>query len=93
MVLHFLLFALGKAPDVKRFVQHFAKVDPAFPERLRAGLSKEYERLRGQGLEGDELFEELVWFSAGGRVTDLRQMAAGLAVLGYFFMVCEVFEK
>jgi len=89
----FLLLALGKEPEVAAFVQHFAVVDSEFPERLKTGLVKEYDRLRSSGHRGDRLFEELVWFSAGGRLTDLRQMAAGLGVLGYFFVTCEVFEK
>ncbi|MBZ5569080.1 MAG: hypothetical protein LAN64_14670 [Acidobacteriia bacterium] len=92
-VQHFLLLALGKAPDVKRFVEHYAKVDPEFPERLKAGLANEYARLHSGGDEGDRLFEALMWYAAGGRMTDLRHMAAGLAVLGYYFMICEVFEK
>lgn len=31
-------------------------------------------------------------FATSGR-TDLRSQAAGLAILGYYFEACEVFEK
>jgi hypothetical protein len=88
-----LAMGLAKVAEVKALLQKFSELDPAFPERLRAGFSLEYERLVGQdGLRGDELFFALRTFAAG-HSTDLRMQDAALAVLSYLFEACEIFEK
>ncbi|AEA46898.1 ABC-three component system protein [Archaeoglobus veneficus] len=65
--------------------------DPAFAERLREGFVKKYVELRDKGLNGDELFYELLGFASNGS-NDFSIRAAGLMVLTYFFEICEVFE-
>ncbi len=91
-VLFPLTMGMGKVWEVNRFVETFATLNPDFPERLRAGFIREYERLRAEGVEGDALFEALYNFSSG-HSTDIRKVAAGLAVLSYLFWKCEVFER
>lgn len=66
--------------------------DDTLAGRLKAGLALEYGRLSGKGLDGDELFSAM-WRLAGGGNADMKQSAAGLAVLVYFFEACEVFES
>jgi hypothetical protein len=86
-----IAMGLSKAKEVERFVEHVASLDEKFPERLKAGFVKEYLRLREAGFDGDALFEALHQFSIRGS-SDLKQMAAGLAILTYLFEKCEVFE-
>lgn len=70
-----------------------ALYDTTFPERLRQGFITEYNSLRDtDGLTGDALFYALVDFTSGS-ISDLKRQAAGLAVLGYLFECCEVFER
>ena len=86
-----LTLAIGKARDVEAFVEAMANLDYDYPERLRAGFVGQYNALVKQGLAGDGLFQGLVDF-ATGISTDFALKAAGLAVLGYLFEKCEVFE-
>jgi len=66
--------------------------DSSYGERLRDGFVNEYVRLKDEGLHGDEMFYSLLAFS-GGISNDVKRNSAGLAVLVYFFEICEVFEK
>ena len=86
-----ITMGLSKAREVGQFVESMALLDPHFPERLKAGFVGEYVRLRGNGLEGDALFESLFQFSSQGS-SDMKKRATGLAVLTYLFEKCEVFE-
>lgn len=86
-----LQMGLAAAPEVARFVDHIAVMQPDFPERVKAGFVERYANLRSAGVDGDELFSALHEF-ARGNSSDLVRYAAALAVLGYFFMKCEVFE-
>jgi hypothetical protein len=87
-----LRLALAKAKEVREFIQNVSTLDMKFPERLRAGLLAEYDRLRKEGITGDPLFESMVVFASSGSLS-LPDQAAGLAVLGYFFEICEIFER
>jgi len=87
-----ITMGLSKAREVRHFVEHFAQIDPDFPERLRAGFAAEYARLKTEGFSGDMLFEELRSF-AGGPGQDFVRQASGLVVLTYLFECCEIFEK
>lgn len=86
-----LMLSIGKAKDVETFVESMAQLDYTFPERLRSGFLNKYNELSAEGLEGDSLFQAMLEFSAGIS-TDFRIRSAGLAVLGYMFEKCEVFE-
>jgi len=89
---HQLTLGLSKAKEVGDFLASFARVDPDFPERIKAGFVQEYRQLSVRGVEGDALFEALRDFAAMGR-RDFRYQAAGLTVLCYLFEACEVFEQ
>jgi len=80
-----------RARDVAEFVEGMTAVSHDFPERLKAGFVEEYNARRNEGLHGDSLFEALRLFAAGDS-RDLREQAAGLAILVYLFEKCEVFE-
>lgn len=87
-----LRLGIGGAQQVERYVDHLAAIDEDFPERLKAGFLREYKLRHDQGERGDALFTSLVRFAQGGD-NSLERQAAGLAVLGYLFMTCEVFES
>jgi hypothetical protein len=87
-----LTMGMAKAKEVQRFVDGVAALSPGFPERLKAGFTQEYNGLVQEGEGGDDLFDLLVEFASRG-LSDLRQRAAGLAVLTYLFEKCEVFER
>lgn len=86
-----LQIGLIKAKEVKKFVEHMATIIPEFPDKLKAGLVIEYERLRQEGLEGDKLFDSLHDF-ASRQSSDYLLQTAGLAVVSYFFESCDLFE-
>lgn len=88
----YLAIALARADVVRNFIDTFTRIDDSFSTRLRAGFVNEYERLKQLGSIGDELFQEMLDFATSGK-RDLRSHAAGLAILGYYFEACEVFEK
>ena len=83
--------AVAKASVVAAFVQMISQVDASYPERLRNGFLTELARLQALDLSGDAAFIELYKFAAG-HSDDFVKQAAGLAVLGYFFEACEVFQ-
>lgn len=58
---------------------------------LKAGMVREYERLRRKGLGGDELFDAM--WKLASKNGGAGRSAAGLVVLVYFFEACEVFER
>jgi hypothetical protein len=87
-----LSMGLAKAGEVRDFIEKNAKINfPDVPERLKAALNDEYEKLLSEGIRGDELFNRLYNFSHQNNPNPSRQLA-GLAVLCYFFETCDVFE-
>lgn len=89
---NYLKLGIGGASEVERYVNHMAAIEVDFPERLKAGFLQEYKSRRTSGEQGDVLFTSLVRFSQAGDES-LDRLGAGLAVLGYLFMTCEVFEQ
>jgi nucleoside phosphorylase len=87
-----LIIGLSKVNLVRDYVDHFIKIDGLFPEKLKAGFLAEYRRQQAQGLAGDKLFEALTTFACRGE-TNIRYIAAALAVVTYLFELCDVFEK
>lgn len=91
-ILHYLHIGSGKAKEVGKYVEHEAAMNSKFPVRLRAGFVKEYDRLWGKGIKGDDLFEALLEFANKGHY-EYKRITAGIAVLVYLFEKCEVFES
>jgi hypothetical protein len=88
-----LMLALSKAKDVREFVSAIGQFDATFADRLADGLRREYVRLRAEEkLDGDDLFNQLYIYTSRNSM-QIELQAAGLAVLGYFFEICEVFER
>jgi len=76
---------------VDDYISNISKIDPNFPRALKAGFVSKYNELLKDGYIGDDLFFELHNFSCGNS-NNFRIMAAGLTVLTYLFMICEIFE-
>lgn len=54
---------------------------------------REIYRQESQKASGDELFMSILEKMNAGITQDFSQQAAGIAVLTYFFHICEIFEK
>lgn len=83
---------IAKAPEVSNFVNKMEGMTSGFSENLRAGFVAKYAEFYRLGLREDALFESLRDYACQGS-TDNAKRAAGLAVLSYYFELCEVFEK
>lgn len=94
-----MTIGLSQAPQVAEYIRRQAQLSSKFPERLRAGFVNEYDRLLGDGVHGNELFNSLIDFSANSASTPQMDSsryfvirAAAAAVLCHLFEVCDVFE-
>lgn len=67
-------------------------LDRTFASRLRNIVVAEYNKLKQEGLTGNEIFYEIMKFAAGNS-TDFKKQAAGLSIIAYYFNVCDIFEK
>lgn len=86
-----LQLGLSMFSEVEAFIQGFGRLNPQFPERLKAGFTGRYNDFVAHEVRGDALFEALQDFASASSSSFDRQ-AAGLAVLCYLFQKCEVFE-
>lgn len=89
-IYNLILTGMTQIKLVERYIDK--NLDSSYGERLRNGFVEKYTQLRNGGLQGDEIFYELLKFS-GGMTSDVKRNSAGLVVLVYFFEICEVFEK
>lgn len=85
-----IIMGLSQANTVGKYMDRH--LDAESSRRLLAGFIKQYEELRDDGLDGDDLFMAL-WRFASRNKADPKMQAAGLALLVCLFEKCEVFEK
>lgn len=78
--------------QVDNYIQGLAGIDTGYPERLKSGFVKVYNRIVEGGLRGDALLLSLKETITSNR-TDTLLHAAALAVILYYFEKCEIFEK
>ena len=88
-----LTMGLSRSHEVKRYIEEQSKFDAGYPDRLKAGFRKEYDRLVSDGILSDALFESMRIFASGGNSSDFKRQAAGLTILVHLFEICEVFEQ
>lgn len=86
-----LTLGLSVFSEVEHFVQSVARLNPHFPEQLKAGFVDRYNEFVQRGVQGDALFEALHDFASSSS-SNFERQAAGLGVLCYLFQKCEVFE-
>jgi len=75
---------------VRDYVESHATT--GFDEKLRAGFVNRYQELKQSGMSADEIFISMKDFATGKSI-DIRMIAAGLAVVSYYFETCDIFEK
>jgi len=85
-----IIMGLTQVKQVEKFIDESPDIN--FGDRLTSGFVSEYEKLKLDGLKGDDLFAALLEFAQGSS-NDLKLKAAGLSVLVYLFEKCEIFEK
>jgi len=88
----FIVMGIAGSKKVKAYIDNIVLLHPDFPERLTATLKTRYNMLKEDDIEGDELFMSL-WNFITKDYSNLKYSAIALAILGYFFESCEVFEK
>lgn len=83
---------LEQEHEVRHYIEHQLVLDSKYPERLLMPLKSRYDKDKSLGYNGDEIFYDL-WLFAYGDKTEFKLHTAALAVLGYYFERCEIFEK
>lgn len=86
-----LVMAVAGAKEAQRFVNFTEPSNPMFGRRLRSTFMAQYHQGVANGLEGDDLFWHLYHFAAGPDQS-AKGMAPGIAILGYLFTTCEIFD-
>jgi len=66
--------------------------DPQYGEDLAESFREKYKVLNDDGLEPNDIFDELKAFS-GGNSHNANEQISALAVLSYFFSRCDIFEN
>lgn len=69
-----------------------SQINVFFAEKLLSNIKNIYSDL-AKSFSGDELFSEFLIKINAGFDKDLAKQAAGIAVISYFFHICEIFEK
>lgn len=87
-----LVMAVAGAKEAQRYVNYTEPNKPKFGRKLRSTFMAQYHQGVAKGLEGDDLFWHLYHFAAGPDTRDPKAMAPGIAILGYLFTTCEVFD-
>lgn len=87
---HLILSALTQQNTVIDFISDCSKNDETFPNQLNNSLKDSYNTLK-QNHSGDELFFGL--YNQFKENLNETEQAACLAIIVYFFTICELFEK
>ena len=87
-----LVMAVAGAKEAQRYINYAEPTKPKLGRRLRSAFMAEYHRGVSNNLAGDDLFWRLYHFAVGPNTQDCKLMAAGIAILGYLFTTCEVFD-
>lgn len=66
--------------------------DPRFSKTIKSQFVNKYNELKTSHLDNESIFYEL-WDFASNNNQDFALRAGSLAILTYFFEICEVFEK
>jgi hypothetical protein len=74
------------------FIHDLERTRPGIGQRVRAGFLVHYNQGILDQLHPDDIFMSLMGV-ASNHSADFDRQAAGLAVLGYLFTTCEVFES
>ena len=83
------------AIPVARLVSNYVARHPDadFSTHVADALAAEYRNLASQSIEPDEIFWKLLSFTAGGSPTETKTFWAALGIVGYYFELCDIFER
>ena len=87
-----LVMAVAGAKEAQRYINFTEPTHPKFGRKLRSTFMAQYHQGVANGLDSDDLFWHLYSFAAGPNLRDPKAMAPGIAILGYLFTTCEVFD-
>lgn len=87
----YLRMGIASSAIAGTFVHDLEKTRPGIGKRIRAGFAVHYYKGLIDQLDPDDNFIKLMEV-ASNHSFDFQKQAAGLAVLGYLFATCEVFE-
>jgi hypothetical protein len=90
-VKHMIKFGLSKTTLVKEFFEKWP--DATYGDSITTSISNEYLRLKGTGINQDNIFYELRNFVLGNGTKTADYEMACLVVLSYFFEECDIFER
>jgi HNH endonuclease len=85
----YITMGMIKSELVKDYLNRNPDIN--FANRLRKGFVDYYFELKGK-MNGDELFYSLLAFASGSS-SEFSVQAAALAVIVYFFQICDIFES
>lgn len=88
----YLVMAVAGASEAQRYINFTEATKPMFGRKLRSSFMAQYHLGVANGLEGDELFWHLYDFAVGPEKNSAKTMVPGIAILGYLFTTCEVFD-
>lgn len=88
------IFMMGQMrfEEVSRFVEMADTELPGFVAKLRARFVEKYEQLRSEMDDPNAIYVAVVQWATAGPIDVLKQ-AAGYAIVSYFFITCDIFEK
>lgn len=89
-VRHFFRISAAAAKRVEKYIADQA--DPSEGVRMANGFTDRYRRLRSEGAEPAQAFQQLLIF-AGGATGDPDREVAALAIVTHFFATCQIFEQ
>jgi len=82
---------MRKSASVEKFLKQYP--DPEYGDQIVQAFNTQYEQLKNQGLEPDDIFLELQIFAGGEQTKEPKHQAAVLSVLAYLFEQCDIFES
>ena len=80
-----------KSMLVKKFFEQYP--DPEYGDQIVRAFQTQYETLKSEGCDPDEIFMKLQIYAGGELTREARHQAAVLAVLAYLFDECDIFER
>ncbi|MDQ7836054.1 MAG: hypothetical protein RDU24_11785 [Humidesulfovibrio sp.] len=86
----YITMGMAVGQNVRDFLAAMEQTVPDFSSKLVTGLRVRYADCYNAGYRGDRLFEAMI--SLLDRPT-LQMKAANIAIVSYFFELCDIFEK
>lgn len=82
---------MTRADIVKKYLRSL--VDQTKHDRVADAFRQRYMELKSADVAPDDIFVELQRFVSGGGTITASQQASTLAILAFFFEVCDIFER